>query len=281
MKRAMPTLLLAAALIGSLGLAPAGQTNTVVYEGLTSASDTRKLGFDIRGVVGKVEVKKNQKVKAGEPLISLDDREERARLDFFKKRADTSLQIAEAEETFKIKKIDYERKLQLFTDGKAATEFEVKTAEAEMNIAKIRIEQARHEGEVATAEMISQQMKVDRMVITAPIDGEISDVIVKAGEQVDESKPVLEIVNLTELYIDLTLVPSHLVKGLQLGQTVPVRYIGENSWRQAKVDAIDLSIDRRSATHPFRLVLPNPEHRYPGDRIEVQMPDSGVADAQR
>lgn len=283
MKRTVPFLLLAATLAGSLGAATANQSTTSTFTGLTSASDARRIGFDIRGVVAKVEVKKNDTVKAGQPLITLDDREERARLDFYKKRADTALQIAEAEETYSIKKIDYERKLQLYNnkEGAAATEFEVKTALAEMNIAKIKIEQAKHEGEVATAEMLSQQMRVDRMMVVAPMDGEIAEVIVKPGEQVDESKPVLQIVDLDPLWVDVTLVDKSVVRKLKIGDKIRVRYDEESQWREAVVDAIDTEADKRSGTHPFRLSLPNPELRRGGDRVVVEIPTNGVADVRQ
>lgn len=262
-----------------MGAAPADQPT--LYTGLTSASDTRKLGFDIRGVVAKVEVKKNQKVKVGEPLIQLDDREERARLEFYKKRADTALQVAEAEQTYNVKKIDYERKLTMFQQGSVATDFEVKTAEAEMNIARIRIEQAKHDSEVATAEMLAQQMRVDRMMVTAPMEGEIADVIVKPGEQVDESKPVLQIDDLDPLYVDVTLADTSIVQKLKVGQSIRVRYGKESQWLSATVDAIDTSADKRSGTHPFRLSLPNPEMRPGGQKVEVEIPANVLADAKR
>lgn len=279
MKRSIGLLLLAAAAASALGLAPANEPAT--FTGLTSASDSRKIGFDIRGVVAKVEVKKNQKVAAGQLLVTLDDREERARLEYFKKRADTTLSVAEAEETYNVKKIDYEKKLSLFNQSKVATEFEVKTAEAEMNIARIRIDQAKHDSEVATAEMIAQQMRVERMSVVAPMDGEISDVIVRPGEQVDESKPVLQIVDLDPLYVDVTLVDTAIVQKLKIGQTIRVRYGKESQWLTATVDAIDTEADKRSGTHPFRLSLPNPEMRPGGQKVEVEIPSSYLADAKQ
>ncbi len=279
MKRSITCLLLASVVASTLGLAPVAETPT--FTGLTSPSDSRKLGFDIRSVVAKVEIKKNDKVKVGQLLMSLDDREERARLEYFKKRADTSLQVQEAEETYNVKKIDYEKKLSLFNQDKVATEFEVKTAEAEMNIARIRIEQAKHDSEVASAEMNAQQQRVDRMAVYSPIDGEVADVIVKAGEQVDESKPVLQIVDLDPLYVDVSLVKTGIVQKLKIGQIIRVKYEGESQWRNATVDAIDTEADRRAGTQPFRLSLPNPELRPGGQKVEVEIPASFVADAKQ
>ena len=51
--------------------------------------------------------------------------------------------------------------------------------------------------------------------------------MVKEGEQVDESKPVMEIVDLDPLYVDVTLVDTSVVQRLKLGQKVQVRYADE------------------------------------------------------
>ena len=250
--------------------------------GITEPSESIKLGFSIRGVVSKVDVKRNEKVKAGQPIMSLDDREEAATLEMYKRRAATHLQVAEAEETYKIKKIDYEKKKKLFENPEArgsASEFEVRSAEAEMNIAQLRIEQAKHEGATAQAQADAQQARIDLMHKISPIDGEVRDVIVKPGEQVDETKPVVEIVKLDPLYVEVKLIETALVQKLKLGDKVQVKYGDENRWREAVVESIDPNADARTTTHPFRLSLPNPEGRNAGLRVEIQLP-SNVASAQ-
>jgi RND family efflux transporter MFP subunit len=258
---------------GSSSGSLAGANGSAVT-GITEPSVSVKLGFDTRGVVGKVDVRRNDRVKAGQSLLRLDDREEAATLEYYKKRADTALQVAEAEQTYSVKKIDYERKLSMFNKGQVATDFEVKTAEAEMNIAKIRIDQARHEGDVAAAQADAQAARVQKMHKISPIDGEVRDVIVKVGEQVDESKPVIEIVDLDPLYVEVTLVDTGVVQRLKLGDKLMVKYADEMNWREATVESIDPSADRRSGKHPFRLTLPNPDNRNAGLRVDVQLPPS-------
>lgn len=244
------------------------------YIGITEPSVSVKLGFDVRGVVGEVNVKRNDKVKAGQPLLALVDTEEQATLQMYRLRADTSLQVAEAEQTAAVKTIDYERKVQMFNKGQVATDFEVKTAEAEMNIAKIRVDQAKHEGATAAAQADAQQARVDRMHKVSPIDGEVRDVIVKPGEQVDETKPVIEIVDLDPLHVEVKLVDASVVQKLKLGDKVQVKYPDESQWREAEVESIDPSADSRTTTHPFRLRLPNPEGRSAGLRVEIQLGSS-------
>lgn len=258
---------------------PAEKSSGSQFVGITEPSVSAKLGFDIRGVVGEVNVKRNDHVKVGQPLLSLVDTEEKALLDRYKLEADTALEVAEAQETAKVKTIDYQRKLQMFNKGQVATDFEVKTAQAEMNIANIKVEQAKHQGAVAQAQANAQQARVDKMHKLSPIDGEIRDVTVKPGEQVDESKPVLEVVDLDPLYVEVKLVESSVVQKLKLGDKVQVKYSDEDRWREAEVESIDPSADARTTTHPFRLRLPNPEGRNAGLRVDIQLPGN-VASAQ-
>lgn len=249
------------------------------YVGITEPSQSIKLGFSIRGVVEKVLVKRNDKVKIGQPVISLQDIAEVAELKNLQLRADTKLSVQEAEQTYNIKKIDFERKTRMFKEGNVATDFEVRSAEAEMNIAKLRIEQAQHEGAVFQAQADAQQARIDLMHKTSPIDGEVRDIIVKPGEQVDETKPVVEIVKLDPLYVEVKLVETQVVQKLKLGDKVQVKYADEARWREAVVESIDPSADSRTTTHPFRLSMPNPEGRNAGLRVEIQLP-SNVASAQ-
>jgi RND family efflux transporter MFP subunit len=233
----------------------------------------------VRGVVDNVAVKRNDKVKAGQPIIALQDIAEVAELKNLRLRADTKLNVAEAEQTYNIKKIDFERKTRMFKEGNVATDFEVRIAEAEMNIAKLRIEQAQHDGDVYAAQADAQQARIDLMHKTSPIDGEIRDIIVKPGEQVDETKPVVEIVKLDPLYVEVKLIETSVVQKLKLGDKVQVKYGDENRWREALVESIDPNADARTTTHPFRLSLPNPEGRNAGLRVEIQLP-SNVASAE-
>ena len=142
-----------------------------------------------------------------------------------------------------------------------------------MNIAKLRIEQATHDGAIAQAQADAQQARIDLMHKTSPIDGEVRDVIVKPGEQVDETKPVVEIVKLDPLYVEVKLVDTDIVQKLKLGDKVQVKYSDEDRWRDAVVESIDPQADSRTTTHPFRLSLPNPEGRTAGLRVEIQTAD--------
>ena len=262
------------------GFALAQSAAPVSVTGITAPSDVRKIGFDVRGVVAKVEVKKNDTVKAGQPLIALQDAKEVATLAGYKLAADPTLQVDKAQQAYELKKIDYERKKSMFDQGQVASDFEVRQAETEMNIAKIEIDLAKHEAAQNQSRADSQAALIAEMHRTVPEDfaeGQVSDVAVKEGEQVDETKPALELVDLDPLYVNVTLVDTATVQRMKRGDTLKVKYSDESTWREATVDAIDPSANSASGKHPFRLKLANPEMRNAGLRVEIQLPTAGVA----
>ncbi len=105
MRSLISTALLAFLAVGAVNRV-AAQTEPTVIRATTAPSDTRRLGFDIRGVVRKLDVERGDAVKSGQLLMSLDDTEERARLDFANRRADVTQQVAEAEARVELSEVE-------------------------------------------------------------------------------------------------------------------------------------------------------------------------------
>jgi len=244
----------------------------------TSPEITVRPGFAIRGVVAKVDVKKGDPVKIGDPLMALDVSEEIATLQFYKARADTTRNVREAEENLRLKEIELKRTQEMASKG-GANQFELQTAEAERNVAAIRVEQATFEGLVNQAQADSQAARVARMQITSPIDGIVRNVLYRAGENVDESRPTLEIVDLDPLKIDVKTVDTSIVLKLRVGQVLQVRYKSDERWRDAKIDFIDPQAESTAGTLTFRLEMPNPELQRAGLDVEVKLPESAPVSA--
>jgi len=275
--------------VATLGLLTAATANVTaaaapeVVPAVTAPSAVYKPGFDIRGVVAEVKVKRGDPVKAGDLLMALDDREERANYETARRRADVSRDVAEAEATAKLKQTELKIAQQIRAGG-SSNALELQRAEAEAEIAAIKIEQAKHGGAIAAAQAEAQLARLERMRLSLrELDGQgvVRDVMVKPGENVDESRPVVEIVDLDPLYVEVRLLDSDEVARLKVGQPLRVRYRGETDWREAKVEFIDPQADARAGTTFFRLELANPEGRRAGLDVEVQVPPAaGQADAR-
>ncbi|MDF9392023.1 MULTISPECIES: efflux RND transporter periplasmic adaptor subunit [Methylococcus] len=140
------------------------------------------IGTPLPGLVKSVEVKVGDRVEAGAVLFRLDDREPLAELevrwaDLLKARAG----VAEAEASL----TDANTLLALaeaVTDERAISAEEVKRRRNAVLIAKARLETAHAQVRQAEAQVAAVQTTLDRMVVRAPIQGEILQVNVRIGE---------------------------------------------------------------------------------------------------
>lgn len=252
---------------GMLGLAEPAANFTA--EGFTLPSEISRLGVDVRGVVKHVAVKRGDTIKTGQLLVQIDDSLEVAQLKAAQLRADVRLQIEEADARVRLAKIELD-KVQKSFDNKVGTELELERAKAELEVAQSRAGQARQAGEIAAADVAAQQARVDKFALRSPIDGYVEEVIARQGENVDESRPVIVVVDVDPLYVEVRLVSTEIVETFEIGQEMDVRYVG-GDWQKAKLIFKSRVADSKSGKLLFRLELPNPTERPAGQKVEVRL----------
>ncbi|HQY87267.1 MAG TPA: efflux RND transporter periplasmic adaptor subunit [Tepidisphaeraceae bacterium] len=243
--------------------------------GTTAPNKSIEVGFDIRAVVAEVKVTRGQHIKAGELLMRLDDREERATLEVARLRMDVSHQLAEAQARLELAQITYEREKSIHDKGSGTTGL-VQEKEAEVKVAQARLAQAQLDGLIAKAQYDTQLQRVEKYSKTSPIDGIVREIIKYEGENVDETRPVIEIVSIDPLYIEVRLLSNDIVSAMTLKQTVRVKY-GNSDFKNAFVNFIDPVGDARSGTRFVRLELPNPPGPNmigAGVTVEIEVPQS-------
>jgi RND family efflux transporter MFP subunit len=288
MKKTIPAILLGATLLSATvggmmwsssaiaqpGGVLAGEKSQLV-RGTTAPQERRKFKFDVRGIVEKSFVKKGDRVAKGQPLIKLNDGEERGNYEAQKANADVALLVAEAEQQAIVSQLDYD-----LTMKRDATSVEVAQAKAKMEIDKIKVEQARRQGIINQGQADAAKARLEKMSILSTIDGIVVDVYAKDGEGVDEQKDIVEVINRDVLYIDVRLADLQTVRGLKVGQELRVKFPTDSDFRKAKIRHIAPEADAKAGTLPFQLEMPNPDQREPGEDISVEIPAvPGVAAA--
>lgn len=131
-------------------------------------SEIIQIGTNISGIVAQVYVKAGDKIKIGDPLFGLDDRQERANLD---------LKIAQ----YSAAQLDAKEKQQEFDMYKKIAD-ERAYSRDEFNKKKIAAEIYTEKAKQAKAEMQVAKVIVDQMLIKSPIDGEVLKVNIRTGE---------------------------------------------------------------------------------------------------
>jgi HlyD family secretion protein len=131
------------------------------------------IGSPQNGIVKEVYVRIWDKVKAGDKLYSLDDRELQAQL----KRQESDLLVEQAH-LDKIKK--RHQRAQLLLKKEAVSQQEAELIESDLNI---------QEAQILSANTLIQQTKVliERLTVIAPIDGTILQVNILKGENTSSS----------------------------------------------------------------------------------------------
>lgn len=131
-------------------------------------SELIKLGTNISGVVTDVYVKVGDQVKKGDKLFTVDERETRAGI----VQAEAELQAATAErDNIKDQYSRYSR----IVDKRAISAEEKTRREYALKIAESKVKQAQAMLEV-------YKTNLERLTVTAPIDGEILNINIRSGE---------------------------------------------------------------------------------------------------
>jgi multidrug efflux system membrane fusion protein len=206
----------------------------------------------VAGRVVKILFESGAVVKAGDPLVQLDDGAERADLANFQAQA-------------KLAQVNLSR-AQSLAKEKYGTQANVD--QQYMNL------------ETARAGMARSQVLIDQKLIRAPFGGSLGIRQIDVGRYVSAGTPIITLTDLDRLYIDFTL-PENRRASLNVGLPVEVR---ADAYRdrvfQAEVSTIEPQIDPLTRAIKLRASLPNPDHLLqPGMfvRARVILPPQGDA----
>lgn len=162
------------------------------------------IGSPLARLVSKVAVKVGDKVSAGTPLFYLDDRENRAELtmrhaDLAKAHADVLIAKANVADTQSLFDL-----ANTVSDSRAISGEEVLKRRNALSIAKAKLESASAFVEQAKSAISQTETTLERLIIRAPIDGEVLQVNIRAGEFASAgalSKPLLIVGDLKTLHV--------------------------------------------------------------------------------
>jgi len=140
------------------------------------------LGTPLPGIVSKLLVKVGDSVKTGTPLFYIDDREAQANMAV--KQADlekAKAAVVEAEASLRDSQILYNLAASI-TDRRAISTEELDKRKNAVLIAKAHVASAKAGILQAQAAVTAAQTTLDRLVVKAPIEGEILQINIRPGE---------------------------------------------------------------------------------------------------
>jgi membrane fusion protein, multidrug efflux system len=192
------------------------------------------------GVIREVLVEKGTAVRAGQPLVRIDDRLLRAETE--RARAQAAL----ATET-------WERRRRLFEEDRVGSE--------------LAYLEARYQAEQATAVLKSLEERLSRTTVLAPISGLLEDRLVEVGSMVAPGAAVARIVQIDPIKITAG-VPERYAARIRPGSEAAITFdvLPGESFSRA-IEYVGATVDPRNRTFPIELTLPNPGSRFKPEMI--------------
>jgi membrane fusion protein (multidrug efflux system) len=210
--------------------------------GSVSAVHGVTLSADLPGIVERIDFTSGRSVRAGQVLVRLDTRQERA-------------QLAAAEAQRNLTKLNLERSRQLLAkEVIAQAEFDQVAAEAKQAEARV--------GEIRAT--------IDRKTIRAPFSGMVGIRQINLGQYLNAGDPVVPLQSMDPVYVDFSL-PQQDVASLTVGAAVRVSAESTVISNSARITAINSVVDEATRNVQVQATLENPHGRLrPGMYVEIE-----------
>jgi membrane fusion protein (multidrug efflux system) len=225
--------------------------STLDVIGTTAAIQGVTVSADLPGTVAKINFESGQSVHAGDVLVELDTREERA-------------QLAAAESDRDLAKINYDRDQQLVKEGVVArTQSDNSSAQQKSTDAKV--------GEIKAT--------IERKTIHAPFSGILGIRQINLGQYLAAGAAIVSLQALNPIYVNFG-VPQQQSPLVTAGRMVKLTSDDVPGVEfRGRVTAIDSVVNEATRNLQVQATLPNPGGKLrPGMFVQVQL---GLGSSQR
>jgi HlyD family secretion protein len=259
------------------------ETVTNTKAGTIRARRRARLSPEVGGRVVEIAYREGDHVKAGAPLVRLDDATQRARLRLARQNlraAEASMNVACITRDRALREVKRARQLAkkniVSADGLDQLESAYQTSSASCNAAGAEVEKA-------SAQIAVAEVELEKMQMRAPFDGVIAEVAVELGEWITPSPPllqapsVLDLIDLTSMYISAPMdeVDSAAIRTGQRAKVTIDSYSGmEFGGEVVRVAPYVLDVEAQNRTVEIEVELGDKElamKLLPGTSADVEV----------
>jgi multidrug resistance efflux pump len=246
------------------------------------SADVAQVAPDVSGPVLDVRIRDNAAVRRGDVLFVVDP----ARYEIALKQAQAALKRDQAalaqNRALLLTGQAAQRELQSQTQRDQKLKTLVAAEEAEtrrFNLEKARASVAAAEANIAASQagiaaaqaaVELAQLNLTRTTVRSPVDGRVGDRIVRVGDYVSAGKPALALLDTNSFRVDGYFEETRL-RGIQVGDPVEIRIMGEPGVLRGHVQSIAAGIEDRYRTEGSSL-LPNVNPTFDWVRLAQRMP---------
>jgi RND family efflux transporter MFP subunit len=214
------------------------------------------------GVIEEIAVRRGDIIEKGQVLARLESSVEEVAVDIARARA--KMQSAVDSKKARVTYLKAQKgRIDALYDKKAIPFHEKDKANTDLILARAELREARENLELAQLEKARAEGILARRTITSPIDGVVVNVLLDAGESVEEHS-IMTIAEVDPLNVEVIL-PEDMYGLINVGTQGEVSPLIRGGEKQVSgVVVVDKVIDAASNTFGVRLELENPEHAIPG-----------------
>lgn len=206
------------------------------------SADTYLVSPEMGGLITTLNVRLGDSIEKGDTLALVDTttlhlkwqelRTQMKKIPIQKSQVLSEKQVLESQ--LKTLRKEYNRTQNMF-QSEAATQqqmdqIEGKLEEVERRLDTFtpRIELLNQEMEILDEKIIQIEDQLQKAVVLAPVEGEISSVVTRQGEMASPGKPVVEIVAIHDIYLKVFVSEKQLSQ-IKIGESVSVHFDEGNS----------------------------------------------------
>lgn len=220
--------------VGIATLSPQPFSHFVKVNANVEAVNEATISPETNGQIRSIPVRKGQKVSAGDVVARLNV----AVIESSIREAETSLELAKAL---------YERQKNLW-DQKIGSE--------------VQYLQAKNNYESLQSRLETLQSQLDMSIIRAPFDGIVDEIYAKEGELAMPGLPLMQIINLDQLYINADVSESFL-SVLKPAEEVTLRFPAYPDFElRTRIHRIGHVINPENRTFRLQLLVSNSQERF-------------------
>lgn len=217
-------------------------------------ADVVQVAPDVSGLVTRVAVKDNQRVKAGELLFEID----RDRYALALQQAQANAAAIRATLAQARREAARSQKLSEVVSREVVEEGLARVQQGEANLAQ------------AEAAIGVARLNLERTRVVSPVDGFVNDRLPRLGDYVATGRPVLSMVDERSYHVEGYFEETKL-HGISIGAPVEIRIMGESRVLHGHVVSVAAGIEDRDRANGANL-LPNVNPTFNWVRLAQRIP---------
>ena len=196
---------------------PPVRTNGVAIEGYLTTIDEVNLAAERPGILHVLNVEEGSRVEADEVVAELADDLIRAKLATARRQAEDTISEEYAVRAAAVSRADWERMVRANRQvDRVIPASEVERAKLSYEQARAQIRKSRFDRELAGLQVDELEAELGTYVVSAPFAGVVQKVLARPGEAVQQSEPIVRLINTDRLRVE-AFVPVSEVLRLRVG----------------------------------------------------------------